>query len=108
MDQDTPVGYKLFRETRNGLRSLFIDRRRELPEGTWLKYKSVPTKGYAVRPGWHVLLKPDAPHLSEKGRVWRKVYMRGILGRHERPASQGGTWYTAEEIFIDTRRYNDQ
>jgi hypothetical protein len=93
-------GYKLFRQTNNGLRSLFIDRNRELPEGVWLRYKSVATKGYMYRPGWHVLLQPVAPHLSEKGRVWKQVRVRGLIARHERPAAQGGTWLTVREIYI--------
>jgi hypothetical protein len=94
------TGYKLFRETRTGLRSLFIDRRRPLPVGEWLTAEDKPTKGYAHRPGWHVLSTPSAPHLSPKGRVMRQVEMRGITGTFERPASQGGIWYTANEIRI--------
>lgn len=94
------TGYKLFRETRSGLRFLFIDRTRQLPLGEWLSYREVPTKGYAFRPGWHVLLKPEAPHLSKRGRVWKRVEVRGILAVHERPACQGGTWLTAQEIRI--------
>jgi hypothetical protein len=94
------TGYKLFRQTRTGLRSLFIGRRRPLPEGVWLKAEDLPTKGYAHRPGWHVLHEPNAPHLSPKGRVMKKVEMRGITGTFRRPDSQGGIWYTAKEIRI--------
>ena len=94
------IGYKLFRDTKNGLRSLFIDRNRPLPVGEWLSAKYKPTKGYAVRPGWHILLKPVAPHLSKKGRVWRKVEYRDVLYTHVRPKNQGGTWVTAKEMRI--------
>jgi hypothetical protein len=90
----------LFRHTRKGLRSLFIDRARPLPEGVWLKAEDKPTKGYAHRPGWHVLAEPNAPHLSPHGRVMRQVAMRNITGTFKRPTSQGGVWYTAEEIMI--------
>ncbi len=94
-------GWKLFRVLKDGsLRSLFIDRARALPEGVWLKSKRVRTKGYAFRPGWHILTQPNAPHLSPKGRVMRAVAVRGVLARHQRPDCQGGEWITAREIFI--------
>jgi hypothetical protein len=94
------TGYKLFRVTRNGLKSLFIDRQRQLPEGVWLKARSVRTKGYAYRPGWHVLAKRSAPHLTTKGRTWKIVKMRHVIAVHKRPKTQGGVWYTAREIKI--------
>ena len=93
-------GWKLFRTTKHGIRSLFIDKTRPLPEGEWLQCKVKPTKGYAERPGWHVMLKPEAPHLSLKNRVWRQVEVSGKIDTIERPASQGGTWMLATLMKI--------
>ena len=93
-------GYKLFRVRRDGtLGSLFINRRPALPLGVWLPAASYPTKGFAVRPGWHVTKRPHAPHLSLQGRRWYCVEFRGyeVL---QRPARQGGTWYLARQLKI--------
>lgn len=91
------IGYKLVRKLKDGsYRPLFIERARELPINKVLRANDVPTKGYAHRPGWHILTKPEAPHLSTAGRVWVEVEFP-VHGskKHERPPSQGGTWYTA-------------
>jgi hypothetical protein len=94
------IAYKLFRVKANGaITSLFINKTRELPIGEWLSSDSYPTKGFAVRPGWHCTAKPEAPHLSLKGRVWAKVEIEDFC-RIERPASQGGTWYLAKRMKI--------
>ena len=67
-------GYKLVRKMKDGtLAPLFINKKQRLPIGVWLEAESHPTKGYAERKGWHGTLWPDAPHLSEEGRVWVKV-----------------------------------
>lgn len=96
------TGWKLFRVRKDGtLGSLFIDRQRPLAVGQWMRAKRVRTNGYAYRPGWHVLLKRSAPHLSTRGRVWRRVTARHILGVHERPRAQGGTWVTCRDLRID-------
>lgn len=97
----TIKGYKLLRLRKDGtLGPLFINARMRIPVGKWLKAESHPTKGYALRPGWHCTTKPIAPHLSTKGRVWCKVTMKGAR-KFPRPQSQGGTWLLAKWLRID-------
>jgi len=94
------LGYKLFRVRKDGsIGSLFIDRRAILPCGAWLKARRIPTKGFAVRPGWHATARPVAPHLSKRGRRWFKVELHGVT-QVERPKSQGGAWYLAKWMKI--------
>lgn len=97
---DEVVGYKLFRIRKDGtLGPLFINARMRVPVGTWLEAEDHPTKGYAHRPGWHASIAPVAPHLSEKGRKWFKVALRGVT-KYDRPESQGGTWFIAKELMV--------
>ena len=92
--------YKLFRVRADGsLSSLFIDSKQRLPIGKWLKADTHPTKGFAVRHGWHALGKPVAPHLSLKGRRWYVVEIQGYTAI-ERPAHQGSEWFLAERLRI--------
>jgi hypothetical protein len=92
--------YKLFRVRKDGsIGSLFINARRKLPIGKWMWAEDYPTNGFAHRPGWHATAKPEAPHLSMKGRKWFEVEMK-YATEHERPASQGGMWYLAKRIKI--------
>lgn len=94
------IGYKLIRQRRDGsLGPLFINCRQRIPVNQWLKAKCIPTKGFAVRPGWHCTLKPIAPHLSTKGRVWCKVEMEGCQ-LYNRPERQGGTWVLAKRMRV--------
>lgn len=94
------IGYKLFSLRKNGtLGSLFIHRRQVLPLGRWLRAECFPTKGFAVRTGWHVTPAPHAPHLSMKGRVWAEVELRD-WSRLPRPACQGGVWLLARWMRI--------
>lgn len=89
------IAYKLFRQRRDGsLGPLFINRSQVVPMGVWLTAEEHPTPGYAYRPGWHATLRPEAPHLSTKGRVWAKVELHGTT-TYDRPESQGGTWILA-------------
>ena len=93
-------GWKLFRKMKSGsIRSLFIHNKIDLASGVWLEAGCYPTKGFAVRPGWHVCKKPEAPHLTTKGRVWREVEMTGIK-EFSRPECQGGTWLLASRMKI--------
>ena len=98
--------FKLFRVDRSGrLHSLFIGKVVTLPIGQWLRAESIPTKGFAVRPGWHCCSEQVAPHLviSPVGgmpRVWAVVEIDGWMNEHDRPASQGGLWFTAERMRI--------
>lgn len=94
------IAYKLFKQRKNGtLGPLFINRRQIVPVGEWLQAEDHPTKGYAHRPGWHATLKPEAPHLSERERVWCKVEVDGIQF-FERPVSQGGKWVLAQRLRV--------
>jgi hypothetical protein len=92
--------YKLFRVRRDGsLGSLFINRSNRIELGKWLKAETHQTKGYALRPGWHTCLKPNAPHLSEHNRQWYQVEIKDYK-EQQRPVSQGGLWYTAELMRV--------
>jgi len=95
--------YKLFRVRKDGtIGSLFINKKAKLPVGKWLKAESYPTKGFAVRPGWHACAKPEAPHLSTRDRAWFLVEIKKVT-EHQRPEAQGGLWYTAEKLRIIER-----
>jgi hypothetical protein len=95
------IAYKLVRQRADGtLGPLFIDARLRLQLGTWLEARhDVRRKGFAFRPGWHCTAKPEAPHLSPKGRVWLKVEIDDYE-EHRRPANQGGLWYLANRMKI--------
>lgn len=94
------IGYKLLKKRSNGtLGPLFINRKQRIPIGEWLKAESHPTKGYAVRPGWHITGKPEAPHLSMKNRVWCEVEFEDYY-EFKRPESQGGMWYIANWMKV--------
>ena len=94
------LAYKLFRRRKDStLGSLFINRKRVLIEGVWMDALPFRTKGYAYRPGWHVMSRPEAPHLTLRDRVWRQVEIDDwqIM---DRPASQGGRWFIAGRMKI--------
>lgn len=94
------IAYKLFRVRKDGtLGPLFINRDFVIPVGVWLTAEEHRTKGYAYRPGWHATLKPEAPHLSTKGRVWAKVVLKDTI-LHDRPQSQGGRWVLAGRMKV--------
>lgn len=94
------IAYKLFRRRKDGtLGPLFINARQRIEPGKWYKAECHPTKGFAVREGWHAALQPYAPHLSERGRVWCKVELIGAKV-YDRPASQGGKWAIARMMRV--------
>ncbi len=94
------IAYKLLRLRRNGtLGPLFINRRQVVPVGVTLLAESHPTKGYAVRPGWHCLATPNAPHLGMKGRVWCQVEIEDYV-EYVRPENQGGLWFLAQKMRV--------
>lgn len=94
------LAYKLVRKRKDGsYGSLFIARKDTLPLNVWLHAEDNPTKGYARRPGWHCMEKPNAPHLTEKGRVWVQVEIKDYT-TFTRPESQGGVWYLANQMKI--------
>jgi hypothetical protein len=94
------IGYKLFRKRKNGtLGPLFINKRQVIEMGVEYPFELHPTKGYAVRAGWHICDKAVAPHLSKKNRVWCQVkftHMKTL----QRPESQGGTWYLGSTLQV--------
>ena len=94
------VAYKLIRKMKDGsLSPLFINKKSRIPVGVWLDAESHPTKGFAYRKGWHCTLTPNAPHLSEKDRVWVKVEVEDYE-HYDRPESQGGTWVLAQKMKV--------
>jgi len=96
----TQVAYKLLNKRKDGsLGPLFINRKQRVAVGEWLVAQDIPTKGYKHRPGWHCCLKPSAPHLSDKGRVWCRVLVDGFQYL-DRPESQGGTWVLAQQMKV--------
>lgn len=94
------IAYKLLSVRKDGsLGPLFINRRQRIPLGTWMKAECHPTKGFAIRPGWHATSSPVAPHLGTKGRRWFQVELRGVT-TFERPDCQGGTWLLAQWMKV--------
>lgn len=94
------LAYKLFRKRKNGtLGPLFINRKQIVDIGIEYAAEEHRTKGFAFRPGWHCCKEPLAPHLSKKDRVWCLVDIKDHT-EHQRPASQGGVWYTANSLKV--------
>jgi hypothetical protein len=94
------IGYKLFRVRKDGtIGSLFINRKKIIDKGIWYEAESHPTKGFKLRPYWHITSNPVAPHLSMKGRVWYKVKFKNFK-KFNRPKNQGGLWYLAENMKV--------
>lgn len=63
-----------------------------------------PTKGFAVRKGWHCCFQPLAPHLKMKlssgeERVWVECEVEDWES-YDRPESQGGAWILAQRMKI--------
>jgi hypothetical protein len=94
------IAYKLLRVRKDGtVGSLFIDKKAVIPIGAWIKAGSFRTPGYAYRPGWHCTIKPFAPHLTLKGRVWYKVVIKNMT-KYLRPRNQGGVWFLAQHVKL--------
>lgn len=94
------IAYKLVRKMKDGtIAPLFINKTIRLPIGKWMQAEEHLTKGFAFRPGWHCTLKPVAPHLSEKDRVWVMVEVDNFK-YFNRPESQGGQWVLAQRMKI--------
>ncbi len=94
------IAYKLCRQLKKGnIRSLFINKKVDLPFNIWLEAECHPTDGFKERPFWHCTAEPRAPHLSMKGRVWVKCEIDDYW-EHKRPESQGGLWFLAKRIKL--------
>jgi len=92
--------YKLIRKLKDGsLSPLFINKKSRMPLYEWLIAELHPTKGFAIRRGYHCTIKPIAPHLSIKGRIWVEVDVEDFE-YYNRPESQGGTWVLAQHMMI--------
>ena len=92
--------YKLVRKMKDGsLASLFINRKDRMLIGEWMEAESHPTKGFVYRKGWHCTLRPEAPHLGTKGRVWVEVEVEDFE-YFQRPESQGGVWVLAQRMKV--------
>ena len=97
--------YKLLRKKKDGkLYPLFINKTIPTPIGEWMQAECYPTKGFAIRKGWHCCFEKNAPHLKMKlsngeQRVWVKVKVED-WGTYNRPESQGGTWILAQRMKI--------
>lgn len=97
--------YKLLRKLSDGkLYPLFIHKTYSTPINEWMQAECYPTKGFAVRKGWHCTFKPIAPHLlmrlaNGEQRVWVECEVDDF-STYNRPESQGGTWILAQRIKI--------
>ena len=98
------TAYKLLRIKDGKLYPLFINRKQETPIGIELPAECHPTKGFAVRKGWHCCFQPVAPHLKLKlangeQRVWVECEVDDYES-YNRPESQGGAWVLAQKMKI--------
>lgn len=106
MNREWKRAYKLMRQLKDGsVHPLFINKREETKFGEILPAECYPTKGFAVRKGWHCCFIPYAPHLKTKlsngeQRVWVEVLVRNYE-TYDRPESQGGTWILAGEMIAE-------
>ena len=98
------TAYKLMRMGKDGnVYPLFINRKEPTRFGVDLKAECFPTKGFAVRQGWHCCFTPNAPHLKEnlasgERRVWVECKVRDYA-TYDRPESQGGKWILAQHMM---------
>ena len=98
------TAYKLMRLGKDGnVYPLFINKKEATRFGEVLKAKCFPTRGFAVRTGWHCCFTPYAPHLKEKlasgeRRVWVEVKVKNWES-YDRPESQGGKWILAQNMI---------
>lgn len=71
-----------------------------------------PTKGFAVRKGWHTSHLPKAPHLkmnlaSGEVRVWCECEIEDYV-EFPRPAQQGGMWFISQRMKIIRELTNEE
>lgn len=99
------TAYKLLRILSDGsLYPLFINKRQSTPLNVWLPAECHPTKGFAIRQGWHCCFQPVAPHLkkelaSGEKRVWVECEVEDWQS-YDRPESQGGAWILAQRMML--------
>lgn len=97
---NTVTVYKLVKQRKDGsIGPLFINARQRIEFDVWLDAEAHDKKGFAFRPGWHCCFTANAPHLSEKNRVWVECEVpEGEYRVYDRPESQGGQWVLADRI----------
>lgn len=99
------IAYKLLKIRKNGtLGPLFINASSVTPMHVWMQSENHPTKGFAIRQGWHCTFTMNAPHIAKEPkngcrRVWCKVLVKGTT-TYNRPESQGGAWILADHMKI--------
>ena len=99
------IAYKLVRKGKDGLLyPLFINKKEPFKFNEWLIAKCYPTKGFAVRQGWHCCFERNAPHLKHKlangeQRIWIEVEVDD-WEKYNRPESQGGAWILSQQMKI--------
>ncbi len=97
--------YKLLRKKKDGLLyPLFIHKTYSTPIGEWMQAECYPTKGFAVRKGWHCCFNPVAPHLktqlsSGEQRVWVECEVEDFT-LFKRSEKFGGNWILADRMKI--------
>lgn len=97
--------YKLLRRLSDGqLYPLFIHKTYPTEIGEWMQAECYPTKGFAIRKGWHCTFRPYAPHLSMRlangeQRVWTECEIED-WNTYNRPESQGGAWILAQRMKV--------
>lgn len=94
------IAFKLFSLKRDGsIGPLFINKKLRLQEGVWYDAEPHETKGFQFRPFWHSALLPIAPHLTTKGRIWKRVLVEDFT-TYERCKAQGGTWVLSNRLMV--------
>lgn len=107
------IAYKLLRRLKDGkLYPLFINKKETTEFNKWLIAECYPTKGFAVRKGFHCTFTPYAPHLSMKlasgeERVWVECEIEDWT-TYDRPESQGGKWILAQRMKLLRELINEE
>ena len=97
------IAYKLCRKAKDGnIYPLFINKKVPFIFHQTMKAECHPTKGFAVRKGFHCCFIPYAPHLKEKlkngeQRVWIELEVDDFT-TYDRPQTQGGKWILAQIV----------
>lgn len=98
--------YKLVRQAKDGnVYPLFINRKERFRIGEWMAAECFPTKGFAVRKGFHCCFSMNAPHLKKElangeKRVWVECEVEDYT-TYDRPESQGGEWILANRMKVN-------
>lgn len=104
MNTNIRKAWKLFRLRKDEtLGPLFINKKLIVKRGEWFPAENHPTKGYAVRKGWHCCSSPVAPHLKVNAKSGQRVWVEVEIKDYTviiRPESQGGTWFLANWLKV--------